>query len=139
MPILNTLNEIGSPWATMLDASFRGVKFQVAGISDKGENALVVHEYPYRSGAEIENMGRKARAIPVKALFWGRNYLSEVMALVKAFEESKKGELVHPLFGSVQVQVNNWSIDHEAEKRDYGAVDFEFIEASLDIRLAASV
>lgn len=132
MSLLNTLNEIASPWATMLDASFRGVKFQVAGIGDKGEKSLAVHEYPYRPGAEVEDLGRKARLTPVKALFWGRNYVSEVSSLVKAFEESGKGELVHPLFGTLQVCVKNWNIEHDAEKRDYAAVDFEFVEASLD-------
>ncbi|MEG6503526.1 DNA circularization N-terminal domain-containing protein, partial [Desulfovibrio sp. 1214_IL3152] len=132
MSLLNTLNEVASPWATMLDASFRGVKFQVAGISDKGEKSLAVHEYPYRPGAEVEDLGRKARLTPVRAIFWGRNYLSEVSALVRAFEESGKGELVHPLFGTLQVCVKHWNIEHDAETRDYAAVDFEFIEASLD-------
>ena len=132
MSIISVLNDIASPWATMLDASFRGVKFHVAGISDRGEKALAVHEYPYRPGAEVEDLGRRPRAVPVKAIFWGRNYVSEVSALIKAFEESGKGELVHPLFGTLQVCVKSWSIDHDAEKRDYAAVDFEFVEASLD-------
>lgn len=116
----------------MLDASFRGVKFHVTAISDRGEKALVVHEYPYRSGAEVEDLGRRPRGVAVKAIFWQRNYIAEAAALVKAFEESGKGELVHPLFGTQQVCVRSWSIEHEAEKRDYAAVDFEFVEASLD-------
>lgn len=132
MSVISILNDLASPWATMLDASFRGVKFHVVGISDRGEKALVVHEYPYRSGAEVEDLGRRPRGVAVKAIFWQRNYLAEANALVKAFEESGKGELVHPLFGTQQVCVRSWSIEHEAEKRDYAAVDFEFIEASLD-------
>lgn len=132
MSLLSLLNDVASPWASMLDASFRGVKFSVAAISDRGEKALAVHEYPYRAGAEVEDLGRRPRAVPVKAIFWGRNYISEVSALIKAFEESGKGELVHPLFGALQVCVKSWSIDHEAEKRDYAAVDFEFVEAALD-------
>lgn len=132
MSVISILNDLASPWATMLDASFRGVKFHVVGISDRGEKALVVHEYPYRSGAEVEDLGRRPRGVAVKAIFWQRNYLAEANALVKAFEESGKGELVHPLFGTQQVCVRSWSIEHEAEKRDYAAVDFEFVEASLD-------
>ena len=88
--------------------------------------------YPYRSGAEVEDLGRRPRGVSVKAIFWQRNYIAEATALVKAFEENGKGELVHPLFGTQQVCVRSWSIEHEAEKRDYAAVDFEFVEASLD-------
>ena len=61
-------------WLSLLDASFRGVPFQVESITDKGEKSLAVHEYPYRPGAEVEDLGRKARVIPVKALFWGLSY-----------------------------------------------------------------
>ena len=132
MSVISILNDLASPWASMLDASFRGVKFGVMGISDRGEKALAVHEYPYRPGAEVEDLGRKPRLVSVKAIFWGRNYLTEVQALIKAFEESGKGELIHPLFGTLQVCVKSWSIDHDAERRDYAAVDFEFVEASLD-------
>ena len=50
---------------TLQNASFRGVPFEVEAVEDRGDNALVLHEYPWRSGAEVENMGRKARVVLV--------------------------------------------------------------------------
>lgn len=120
-------------WKTeLLDASFRGVTFEVESVQDDGEKSIVVHEYPYRAGAEIEDLGRKARRIRITALFWGEDYLSGVSALVKAFEETGKGELIHPVFGSVQVAITRWGIPHKADDPDYVALDFEAVEASLD-------
>lgn len=129
---LPALDDFFSPWGTMLDASFRGVPFQLTGITDKAEKALAIHEYPYRPGAEIEDLGRRPREIPVKAVFFGSGYLSGVMALVRALEEDGKGELVHPLFGSLEVCVKSWSVEHDVERRDYATVDFECVEAALD-------
>lgn len=92
---------------TLQNASFRGVPFEVEAVEDRGDNALVLHEYPWRSGAEVENMGRKARVIPITALFWGVAYEAKLKALVAAFEEEGPGELIHPVFGSVSVAVRS--------------------------------
>ena len=117
-------------WKTeLLDASFRGVPFEVESVQDDGEKSIVVHEYPYRAGAEIEDLGRKARRIRITALFWGEDYLSGIASLVKAFEETGKGELIHPVFGSVQVAITRWGIPHRADDPDYVALDFEAVEA----------
>ena len=43
---------------TLQDASYRGVTFEVQSVEDRGEKALCVHDYPYRSGAEVEDLGR---------------------------------------------------------------------------------
>lgn len=119
-------------WLSLLDASFRGVPFQVESVSDKGEKSLAIHEYPYRAGGEVEDLGRKPRIIPLKAVFWGVNYLSGLRALINAFEKEGKGELVHPVFGSVEVVIRNWDVPHEAERPDYATVSFEAVEASPD-------
>ena len=119
-------------WLTLLDASFRGVPFQVESITDKGEKSLALHEYPYRPGAEVEDLGRKARVIPVKALFWGLSYKSGVEALVKALEKDGKGELVHPVFGSIEVCIRSWEVAHDAERANFATVSFEAVEAGPD-------
>lgn len=117
---------------TLQDASFRGVRFEVETLEDRGEKAACIHEYPYRSGAEIEDMGRKPRVIPVTAIFYGTSYESAVRRLVAAFEESGPGELIHPVFGSVTVVVRRWQIAHSAERHNYATVTFECVEASTD-------
>lgn len=117
---------------TLQNASFRGVPFEVEAVEDRGDNALVLHEYPWRSGAEVENMGRKARVIPITALFWGVAYEAKLKALVAAFEEEGPGELIHPVFGSVSVAVRSWRIRHSAERHDYAELSFEAVEAATD-------
>ena len=117
---------------TLQDASFRGVTFDVQSVEDRGEKALCIHEYPYRSGAEVEDLGRKPRVIPVTAIFWGVAYESRIKALVAAFEEAGPGELIHPVFGSLTVAVRRWQIQHSAERHDYATVTFEAVEAVTD-------
>ena len=117
---------------TLQNASFRGVRFEVESVQDSGEKALCVHEYPYRSGAEVEDMGRKPHIIPVTAIFWGTAYESGVRQLVAAFEETGPGELIHPVFGSITVAVRRWQIEHNAERQNYATVTFEAVEASTD-------
>lgn len=119
-------------WLSLLDASFRGVPFQIESVNDKGEKSLAIHEYPYRAGGEVEDLGRKPRIIPLRAVFWGVNYLSGLRALIKAFEVEGKGELIHPVFGSVDVVIRSWDIPHEAERPNYATVSFEAVEASPD-------
>lgn len=116
----------------LLAASFRGVDFEVLSITDSAEKALVVHEYPNRAGACVEDLGRGARQIPVRAIFWGDSYLDGLQKLVKALEEQGKGELVHPVFGTVQVTVKSWEIGHEADRPDYATVSFDCVESQLD-------
>ncbi|WP_353115309.1 DNA circularization N-terminal domain-containing protein [Nitratidesulfovibrio sp.] len=116
----------------LLDASFRGAGFEVLRTRDKGERALVEHEYPYRPGAEVEDMGRKARRISLTAVFNGPQYEAGLARLVAALEESGPGELVHPVFGSVTVRVASWDIPHEGEQPDYVEVALEFVEAGTD-------
>lgn len=116
----------------LLDASFRGAGFEVLRTRDKGERALVEHEYPYRPGAEVEDMGRKARRINLTAVFNGPQYEAGLARLVAALEESGPGELVHPVFGSVTVRAASWDIPHEGEQPDYAEVALEFVEAGTD-------
>ncbi|OMQ01702.1 hypothetical protein BW722_06900 [Lawsonia intracellularis] len=120
-------------WNTdLLDAQFRGIPFYVQSITDKGSKSLVVHEYPYRSGGAVEDMGSSARTIPIRAIFWGENYLSNLQKLIEALEQPGPGELIHPVFGSVTVVIKTWQIDHTAQHPDYAEVVFEAIVSALD-------
>lgn len=116
----------------LLDASFRGARFEVVRTRDHGERALVEHEYPYRTGAEIEDMGRKARRISITAVFYGPHYAAGLSALLQALEKPGKGELIHPVFGSVTVCAGPYDVTHDAEQPDHAEVTLEFVEAEPD-------
>lgn len=116
----------------LLNASFRGAPFEVLGTRDHGEHAVVEHEYPYRDGGEVEDMGRKARRISITAAVWGKDYETALETLIKALDERGPAELVHPVFGPVTAQALPWDISHDAERRNYAELALEFVVAGLD-------
>lgn len=118
---------------TLLPASFRGVPFDVIATRDDVERALVQHEYPYRDGAEIEDMGRRPRKVTFRAVFWGEDYEEAVTDLIEALDTPGKGELIHPVFGSLTMACPSYRVDHHEDHPDYAEMELVFMEASPDI------
>lgn len=116
---------------TLLPASFRNVPFEVDATVDDIDRAVVVHEYPYVDGANVEDMGRQPRHIGVTAVLYGDDYELRLQQLLTAVDEAGAGELIHPVFGSVQVQCVRVNIAHAAERPDYAKVNLDFLEAKL--------
>lgn len=114
---------------TLLDASFRGVSFDVINTSDEVSRDVQQHLYPYVDGADQEDLGRKARQISMTAVFTGMTYELQLQSLISALNEKGHGELIHPVFGLMpQMQVLNYRIEHEAEYYDYATVSITWIE-----------
>ena len=89
-------------WAdSMLDASFRGMIFDVINTRDSWSRDTAQHEYPYIDGADVQDMGRKARNIRLSALFWGDDYESRLQAFIAELDKPGAGELIHPVYGSM--------------------------------------
>ncbi|MDP3427098.1 MAG: DNA circularization N-terminal domain-containing protein [Humidesulfovibrio sp.] len=116
----------------LLNASFRGAPFEVLRTKDHGEHAVVEHEYPYRDGGEVEDMGRKARRISITAAVWGKDYEIALERIIKALDERGPAELVHPVFGPVKAQALPWDIIHDADHRNYAELALEFVVAGAD-------
>jgi prophage DNA circulation protein len=117
---------------TLLPASFRGAPFEVLRTRDNGSRAVVEHEYPYRDGAEVEDLGRKARRISLTAVIWGKDYEAALQKLIAAMDTRGAGDLVHPVFGPVKVQPVSWDIPHDGERPNYAEVALEFVVAAPD-------
>jgi prophage DNA circulation protein len=115
---------------TLLEASYRGVKFDVVGESSKHGHAQSSHEYPYVDGANIETMGRRPRHFSFEAIFYGDDYESRLQAFQKALETAGAGELIHPVYGSIkQAVVADWEWAHKAEEVDQASLRVEFVES----------
>lgn len=122
-------------WATDLqDASFRGVQFECTSVSDAYNKALAIHQAPYSDDAEIEDMGTDPRKISIQAMYSGDDYLTWLNALEAALAETGSGELIHPIYGILEVQVASWQVQHDAENVDYCAVSIEFVKAKAEKR-----
>lgn len=124
---------------TLLDASFRGVKFDVMNVTRSGQRAIAVNEYPYTAGADLDDLNLRARRIKLKAIVFGDDYENALAQLISALEAPGVGELIHPVHGSMQVLAESWDDDHEAELVDGAAVNISFIEHSTrDLVFSAS-
>ena len=117
---------------TLQDASYKGVKLAVCTTQDSAERALVRHEYPYRDGAEVEDLGRRARMVRIQAVFWGKDYEAQLKKLLEVLEKSGPGELIHPVFGSMNAAVLSHVVDHSEEDPDFARVHLELVEAEPD-------
>ena len=119
-------------WAdTLLDASFRGVTFDCLRAQDSAQRDSASHEYPYLDGADVEDLGRKARRITMSAAFFGKDYENRLQSFLKVLDEPGHGELIHPVFGSIkEAQLLNYEIGHDADSPDYCTVELAFVEAT---------
>ncbi|WP_311515256.1 DNA circularization protein [Oligella urethralis] len=114
---------------TLLDASFRGVSFDVTNTSDEVSRDVQQHLYPYVDGADQEDLGCRARQISMTAVFTGRTYEIQLNAFINVLNEKGHGELVHPVFGVMpKMQVLNYRIDHDADNYDYATVNVTWVE-----------
>lgn len=122
-------------WETDLqDASFRGVAFDIINTRDSVQRDIAQHEYPYRNGANIDDLGGKPRSLQCQAVFFGDDYESRLQAFIAALDKRGPGELIHPVFGSMpDMQCYVYQVNHEADNPDYCTVDLQFLQSGLDV------
>ena len=115
---------------TLQDASFNGVKFDCLQTQDSVQRDIASHEYPYLDGADVEDLGRKARQVSITAVFFGYNYENKLKGFLdSALNQTGPGELIHPVFGSIEkAQLQDYRIAHDAETPDYCTVEMSFVE-----------
>ena len=86
---------------------------------------------PYLDGADVEDLGRKARKVSLSVFFWGRDYQQRLRDFVAALDQSGPGELIHPVFGSMpKAQLLDYQISHEADAPDSCTVEVSWVEAT---------
>ncbi|KAB7545458.1 multidrug DMT transporter permease [Klebsiella pneumoniae] len=122
-------------WETDLqDASFRGVAFDIINTRDSMQRDIAQHEYPYRDGANIDDLGAKPHSLQCQAVFFGDDYESRLQAFMAALYTRGPGELIHPVFGVMpDMLCYVYQVNHEAENPDYCTVDLQFLQDGLDV------
>lgn len=119
---------------SMLDASFRGVIFDVVNTRDSANRDVALFEYPYMQGADIDDLGRKARNLRISALFWGDDYERRLQTFITALDTTGSGELIHPVFGSMpHMQPIEYAVSHDADNVDYCTVEVVFLESKVEV------
>ncbi len=128
--------------------SFRGVPFLVESSDEKLGRRAVQTEYPGRDEPYPEDMGRKAWSDSLKVFVLGDDHLQQAARLKAALNEFGPGELVHPYWGTMQVQIGEVSLSHSSREGGRSAFSIEVMEAGkqtspstvpiTDAKLAAS-
>lgn len=119
-------------WANDLQqASFRGVEFECISTKDAVTRALAIHQAPYSSKAQIEDMGSDARNTSFRIFLEGDDYKLYLDALEIAFNLTGAGELIHPIDGIKNVYVANYNVGHDTELVDGCYIDVDFVSAGI--------
>jgi len=121
----------------LLDASFRGVTFDCQLWDDDAERHAVEHLRPFVDGADMEDLGRGARRMRIKAIFFGDDYEDRLEAFLKKLDEPGPGDLVHPVFGPCKAQLLTFHTHHESDNVDAADVELTFAESALAAPLFA--
>lgn len=123
-------------WTEQLEqASFRNVKFNIISCDDSLQRRIVEHEYPYRNGAELEDLGRKARPGKYVVVFFGEESLAELNVFMKVCDAGKTGKFVHPTLGAWQAKVINVELRQASSARDQIEVNLEIREDGVNTTL----
>ena len=92
------------------DASFRGIAFQVEKPSTKGGRRNAKHEYPMRETPNVEDMGAKIAQFTLTAFIIGTSGVLDACADFRAaLRKGGSGLLIHPFYGQMQVNVEDWT------------------------------
>lgn len=111
------------------------IQLEMETLEDRFEKAIAVYEYPYADGADLEDMGLKARKIRIKCYFWddGANhntYEAHVNLLKKLDTAISGGKLIpldHPKYGRIYGRIESIAVNHDDQLRTAQA-DISFIE-----------
>lgn len=104
--------------AGMLPASFRGVPFFVSSRKQEGPTRkTVVHEFPFKNGRFIEDLGLSTRIFTIEAMIANNNnlYFSEKLALDTALATEGPGIYIDPWGGVFQVSLQDKSEVSESD------------------------
>lgn len=113
-----------------LDASFRGVIFEVLRVQDSVSRDHADHEYPNIDGADVHDLGRKARLFRLTAIIRGEDYDTRLINFLVELDKPGYGELIHPVYGSIpKVQLTEYQVSHEADNLDNCTLELSFLES----------
>lgn len=114
---------------SLLEPTLNGVACEIVEIDDDFSWAVAEHAYPYVNGSDVEPMGRNARRIPVKLVFYGADYEVRLEEFLKALDAGVS-EFIHPVFGAIKVTALNCGIHHEADNVDEARLSLVLIEST---------
>lgn len=128
------------PWMDrMLPGMWRCVPFWVEQHTLTGGRRLVVHEFPVRDEASVDDIGRKARRFQVSFFGGNRDYFYWRDEMRAALDEPGPGTLSHPYLGELRAQVEDYSISESASEGGLFRAQVTFVEATSELRVVTEI
>ena len=109
--------------------SFRGIEFFTQDSQASGGRRSVLHQFPNRETPYSEDMGRAARTYTIQGHVIGDDYFEQKRILTNAFEKRGPGELIHPYYGSLFVQVSDINVSESNLEGAIAVFTAKFTEA----------
>lgn len=91
-------------------ASFRGIPFLVNTETKSGGKKTVTHEFVNSNKRFTEELGELPPNFSIEAIVHGENAITERRNLERVLNMSGKGDLVHPVYGLLQVKSTTYSV-----------------------------
>jgi len=111
--------------------SLDGIELDLEFVDDGFEKSLVRHEFPFRPGALLEDMGFKARTVSFKAYFIDETYDAHIELLNKLLTSKTDRVFYHPAYGELIGDVEKVSCRHDDSERT-AVLDITFVEGLIE-------
>ncbi|MFT8430736.1 DNA circularization protein [Acetobacter orientalis] len=131
-----------------LQCSFRAIPFAVMGSGGEHGRKQAVHQYPYRDGLYVEDLGMRGRAYHVRGFVTGPTASAQRDLLVNAAETAGPGLLIHPTLGVIRASCMNFAWSEPDGIMGRIDISFDFLEETdllggvlkmaLDVAVAAA-
>lgn len=115
-------------------ASWGGLELDVVSTQDAGPRTVAIHRAVHRDGGRVEDLGGEPRQTRCRIIFFRRAPDDDPLQRFADFESLKRlGEsqtFTHPITGSYEAKVSEFTFTAEAEPRDAIFVECTFVEDS---------
>lgn len=108
--------------------SFRGFEFFIETSQVAGGRRAVQHQYPNRETPYTEDIGRQAKSYQIEGHIIGDNYFDAKEELFSVFEKKGPGELIHPYYGSLMVQLSALNVSESIKQGAIATFSVTFLE-----------
>lgn len=114
-------------------------KAGLAGVNDNYGRRKVKYMFPYKDGQASDDLGKKPAEYAFDVIIHGPNYLAGVQALVNELSQATPGVLTHPIFGDIDVMVEDYTMGHSADERLAVHLQLKFTENSFTLQDAFDI
>lgn len=119
----------GSWWQQLQPGSWRDIGFVMDSAPTKAGRRIALHEYAYRDTVWPEDLGKLPRRFQLTGFLTGDDCYEQKRRMIAACEEAGPGTLVHPVLGSMQCVLLEFTTTDRRDRGRYVEVEFEFIAA----------